>query len=267
MRLRVGAAAVCAALALAGCGAPASSTANRPYTDLGSLAAAIRQSLGTTGTVRLTMSGESGKGSADVEVGLLYNGQHTALDLRTSNGAELRMSGETLFAKPAAEQASKFGVAQRWVRCFPLAADMYSRALWKLAKQTAEQTDPLRTVDQLVKAGELTASEQVELDGRKLAHYTVQLDFDRTSEHLIGFISDESQYRIRERLSGKGVRIPLNLWLDDYQRPVKVVLDERPMARFDPASPGSVLTVEYRRWGTPVEVAAPAADQVDDLGG
>ncbi|MBB1152867.1 hypothetical protein [Amycolatopsis dendrobii] len=263
MRLRVGAAAVCAALALAGCGAPASSAAS-PFTDLGSLAAAVRQSLGKTGTVRLIMSSKSGKGSADVEVGLLYNGPHTAVDLRLSNDSEVRMTGETLFFKPPSAQSDS---ARRWIRFFPLAADMYSKAFWTLAKQTAEQTDPLRTVDQLVQAGELTGSEQIELDGRKLTHYRVQLDFERVSNHLIGFIADESQYRIRTRLAGKGVRIPLDLWLDDYQRPVKVVLDQRPMARFDPDETGSVLTVQYRRWGTPVDVAAPAADLVDDMGG
>lgn len=263
MRLRVGAAAVCAALALAGCGAPAPSTAG-PFTDLGSLAAAVRQSLGKTGTVRLTMSEESGKGTADVEVGLLYNGPHTAVDLRMTNGAELRMSGETVFVKPPTAQADS---GARWIRVFPLAADLYSRAFWKLAEQTAEQTDPLRTVDQLVRGGELTGSEPAELDGRKLTHYRVRLDFERVADHLIGFVSDESQYRIRTRLSGRGVRIPLDLWLDDYQRPVKVVLDERPMARFDPDLTGAVLTVQYRRWGTPVEVAAPAADLVDNLGG
>ncbi|WP_116202575.1 hypothetical protein [Amycolatopsis circi] len=267
MRLRVGAVAVCAALALAGCGAPATSSAASPFADAGSLAAAIRQSLGKTGTVRLIMSDEGGKGSAEVEVGLLYNGPHTAVDLRLSNGSEVRMPGETLFFKPASAQADQLDSARRWIRFFPLATDMYSRAFWKLAKQTAEQTDPLRTVDQLAQAGELTGSEQVELDGRKLTHYTVQLDFDRVAEHLIGFIADESQDRIRARLSGKGVRIPLNLWLDDYQRPVKVTLDERPMARFDPGLTGSVLTVRYQRWGTPVEVAAPAADLVDNMGG
>ncbi|ATY14603.1 hypothetical protein CU254_32440 [Amycolatopsis sp. AA4] len=266
MRLRVGAVAVCAALVLAGCGAPAASPTG-PFTDLGSLAAAVRQSLGKTGTVRLTMSEESGKGSVDVEVGLLYNDPRTAVDLRMDGGAELRMAGELLFVKPPDAQAKRFGSEGRWIHVFPLASDVYSKAFWKLAKQTAEQTDPLRTVDQLVQAGELTGSEQVELDGRKLTHYRVQLDFERVADHLIGFVADESQDRIRTRLAGKGVRIPLDLWLDDYQRPVKVVLDERPMARFDPGETGSVLTVQYRRWGTPVEVAAPAADKVDDLGG
>ncbi|SFO66713.1 hypothetical protein [Amycolatopsis rubida] len=266
MRLRGGAAAVCAALTLAGCGAPAASAA-KPFTDAGSLAAAVRQSLGKTGTVRLVMSEESGTKATEVEVGLLYNGPHTAVDLRLSNGSEMRMAGETLFFKPPSAQPDQLGSARRWIRFFPLAADIYSRAFWTLAKQTAEQTDPLRTVDQLGQAGELTGSEQVQLDGRKLTHYRARLDFDRVSNHLIGFIADESQYRIRSRLAGKGVRIPLDLWLDDYQRPVKVTLDERPMTRFDPDVTGSVLTVQYRRWGTPVEVAAPAAELVDNLGG
>lgn len=124
----------------------------------------------------------------------------------------------------------------------------------------AGQADPTRLVQQIARAGAITRVTAESLAGTPTTHYAITVDV----AELAATAGTESQ---RAALSELDVRtMPFDLWVDGDGLPARIVSQ---LAYADPISDGSEkvdLTADYTRWGEPVAITAPPADQVGTLG-
>jgi len=129
----------------------------------------------------------------------------------------------------------------------------------------AEQNDPSKYLEQIQEAGTITKSEQTTLNGEPATHYWIDLDFAKALDKLA-----ESGYprEMLDVLKGKSGTIPMELWLNADQLPMKITENLGAMMKAvgAPAELSDmVMTMTYTDWGAPVTVTAPSADQVGEL--
>lgn len=100
-------------------------------------------------------------------------------------------------------------------------------------------------------AGTITDTAKEDIDGRATTRYSIDLDVDR----LTAYEPAEGLKASLRELRKQGItRIPYRLWLDEEKLPVKVVIEIA----------GQSSIVRYGKWGEPIAITAPPADQVVD---
>jgi hypothetical protein len=113
-----------------------------------------------------------------------------------------------------------------------------------LAESMTAQADIGRQLARMQAAGTITATVSEYVDGRRTTRYSIDVDIAKLAE-----VERDSvvQAGLRD-LRRQGVaRIPYQLWLDEENLPVKVVV----------TVPGQISTVRYTKWGEPIDVKAP----------
>jgi len=120
----------------------------------------------------------------------------------------------------------------------------------------------------ITKAGKITNSEQVPLDGQPTSHYTIDLDFAKMLDEATGQIPGAAGDEVKNKLQGKDLHVPAELWLNSDQLPVQMVMDMSKVmsAAGAPATGEAKTTVKYTDWGSAVDIHEPPADQVTDFG-
>jgi hypothetical protein len=138
------------------------------------------------------------------------------------------------------------------------------------AFEQAEQSDPRKTLELIEQAGAITKSERTQLGGQDVTHYWAELDFAKMADQAPGGVPAE----MADQLKGVDTRIPVELWLNSDQLPVKMTMDMsavmQAVAQQAGGAPagqdmGGKISMEYTDWGAPVNVQAPPADQVADF--
>jgi hypothetical protein len=113
-----------------------------------------------------------------------------------------------------------------------------------LAESMTAQADVGRQLARMQAAGTIKGKASEYLDGRRTTRYSIDVDVTRLAEVERDSVVQNSLRDLRRQ----GVaRIPYQLWLDDENLPVKVVV----------ALPGQTSTVRYTKWGEPIQVTAP----------
>lgn len=124
----------------------------------------------------------------------------------------------------------------------------------------AGRADPTQLVQQVAQAGTITRVTSESLGGTPTTHYAATVDVAR----LVATTGNERQ---RAALSELDVRtMPFDIWVDGDRLPVRIVSE---LAYADPISGDSErvdLAATYTRWGEPVAITTPPADQVGSLG-
>lgn len=240
-----------AVLVVAGC----SGADSRPrFSDARSLADAA---------VAATHAARSAKFTTDVSTGALvshgrgqaeFGPDGTALVMTTDfvgEPLELRLVGGKLYAKVPDSARDQVAGGKPWVTVSPDGNDPLSEVLGGSLSQLAEQNDPARTLDQVRTAGTLTASDTTTLDGVAATHYRVDVDLAELGTRLPAGLPPDAH---------PAAEVPLDLWLDDADRPLQLTLDLTPAT-----TGGARITARYSGWGSPVSVTAPAPDEVGTL--
>jgi hypothetical protein len=120
----------------------------------------------------------------------------------------------------------------------------YSAGSAELAESMTAQADIGRQLARMQAAGTITGTASEYIDGRRTTRYSIDVDVAK----LAGVERDSVVQGGLRELRKQGVtRIPYQLWLDDENLPVKVVV----------TLPGQTSTVRYTKWGEPIEVTAP----------
>ncbi|WP_326565947.1 hypothetical protein VSH64_29260 [Amycolatopsis rhabdoformis] len=226
--------------------------------------------------IAATAAGHSARFTTDVTAGaVVSHGQGeaafgpagTALRMTTDylgEPLELRLVAQKLYAKVPSTALDQVTDHKPWVQVSPDGSDPFSQVLGGSLAQLAEQNDPARTLDQVRTAGTLASSDPTTLDGTDATHYRVDVDLAHLGSQLpAGLPADAIT-----QLGGTGTKVPLDLWLDSDDRPLQLVLDLSPALHASGAQTAARITAHYSDWGTPITVAAPAADEVGTfLGG
>ncbi|MGW3966386.1 hypothetical protein ACWED2_41665 [Amycolatopsis sp. NPDC005003] len=241
-----------------------------PFTDAIQLASASKQGTEKSKSAKFTMEG-SVAGEKLTATGAMAMDETDTKFSMTSTAAgqttEMRLVDKVMYIKLPADQQKQVGTDKAWAKISADGTDPLSQALGGALSQSAEQSDPSKMLDQISKTGRIISSDQTELDGEKVNHYKVELDVAKSVDQFTGQVPAAAREKLTDMLKGKDVKLPAELWLNKDNLPVQVTMDQGPMMQALGVPAGDAkFTMKYSDWGTQVDVAAPPADQVVDLG-
>ncbi|WP_410600603.1 hypothetical protein [Amycolatopsis sp. lyj-90] len=275
-----------AVLALSACGgekqpgtaAPAPSEAksslSSPLGDPIQLAALTRESTKKAKSSKMTMETVAGAQKNTASGQGLYDGENSKLSMiMDADGKKLDMLfiDNALFFKLDAEDKAELKTDKAYVKIAADGQDPISQLLGKMMSKAVKDSDPSRILEQVSKAGKITKSDQVELNGEQTNHYVIEIEAEKAIALIMGDIGiplpAEALKQLDAKLKGKNVTIPTELWLNADQLPVQVVSDQTAFVKAMGAPGDGVAktTVKYTDWGVPVNITAPPADQVGDM--
>jgi hypothetical protein len=137
-----------------------------------------------------------------------------------------------------------------------------AQALGSLTDQMRQNADPRQTLEQFQEAGTITSTEEVELNGEQTTHYKITVDVQKLVENQ----KDATLKKAMQDAIKSGLKdFPVDLWVNDQDLPVRMTIE---MPTADPTSGKSVpatVQVDYTKWGEPVDIQAPPADQVGEF--
>ncbi|MGW3999769.1 hypothetical protein ACWEF6_40275 [Amycolatopsis sp. NPDC004772] len=241
-----------------------------PFTDAIKLASEAKQGTEKSKSAKFTMEGSAGGQTMTASGAMAFDGANTKFSM-TSTAAgqttEMRMVDKVMYIKLPAEDQKQMGTDKAWAKISADGTDPLSQALGGALSKSAEQSDPSKMLEQISKTGRIVSSDQTELNGQKVNHYKVELDVAKAIDQFTDQVPAAARDQLTEKLKGKDLKLPAELWLDKNNLPVQVTMDQGPMMQAMGAPAGDAkFTMKYTDWGTQVDVAAPPADQVVDLG-
>jgi hypothetical protein len=130
--------------------------------------------------------------------------------------------------------------------------------LAQLQQLSGGSSDPTQFLTYLSKAGDVKKVGSEDINGTPTTRYHATIDFDK----LAGSAGDAaSSVRQLEKLSGLK-ELPTDIWIDGDQRvrrqTVSIAIKQPVPTKFD-------LTIDYKRFGVPVDTTAPPADETADF--
>jgi hypothetical protein len=158
----------------------------------------------------------------------------------------------------------EFLPGKQWVGADPDSPDPISRGM--AAGQPLIQKLPDLGWALLVveRTGRIVSAEQTRLGALPVNHYRLEIDGAKAPELFPEFAHLTAEGKVDKPLSAK---VPAELWLDAARRPVRFAVD---LTAAVPANTQgdhtTKATTDYREWGKAVDIPAPPADQVVDVG-
>ncbi|MBK1785732.1 DUF6612 family protein [Prauserella cavernicola] len=197
--------------------------------------------------MQMTATGEASYEGADTKMSMNMDAMGQTI--------EMRLVDKAIYMKMPGMEAQTGG--KQWAKLPTDGNDPMSKQLGS----SMEQSDPTKMLDFIKDAGEITNSEQTNLEGQEVTHYTIDLDFKKIAGEM-GTTSDIPQ----EQLDQLPEKLPMELWLNSDQLPVQVVMDMgKIMESAGAGGQEAKMTMKYTDWGTDVNVEAPPADQVGEM--
>lgn len=241
-----------------------------PFTDAIQLASASKQGTEKSKSAKFTMEGSAAGQTVSATGAMAFDGANTKFSMSTTAAGEtteMRMVDKVMYIKLPAAQQKQMGTDKSWAKISADGTDPVSQAMGAAMSQSAEQSDPSKILEQVSKAGRIVSSDQTELNGEQVNHYKVELDVAKAIDQFTGQVPAAARTQLNEKLKGKDLKLPAELWLNKDNLPVQVTMDQGPMMQALGAPGGDAkFTMKYSDWGTTVDVTAPPADQVVDFG-
>ncbi|WP_206790141.1 hypothetical protein [Amycolatopsis sp. MtRt-6] len=242
-----------------------------PFTDAIQLASASKQGTVKSKSAKFTMEGSAAGQSMTASGAMSMEETDTKFSMTTTAGGEtteMRLVDKVMYIKLPASDQKEMGTDKAWAKISADGSDPLSQAMGGMLSQSAEQSDPSKMLDQISKTGRIISSDQTELNGEKVNHYKVELDVAKAIDQFTAQVPAAARDKLTDMLKGKDIKLPAELWLNKDNLPVQVTMDQGPMmqALGAPGGTDAKFTMKYTDWGTQVDVAAPPADQVVDLG-
>jgi len=269
------------ALALGACGGDTTGgtpTEGGPFTDTNSLVSAATQSTSEQRSANFTMDMDMGPVTAtgngqglfagkDSEMAMTFSMDMSALGQGTMK-MEMRLLDNTMYMKlpqgvPGADPAKP------WVK---MDLAKMSAMSGMDPSQMMEQSDPSQALQMLKDSGEITATEQTQIDGAPATKYTIDVDFAKMMSQYGGSMGQLGQMR------GLDIdTVPVQVWINEDDLPVQFTIDMSKILNQAVKASGQVpkginfdgahITTTYSDWGTPVSIEAPPASQVGTMPG
>jgi hypothetical protein len=263
------ASAVALTVSLAACGDKTAGSAqgdsgNEAATNLVALAKQVGDKTAQSDSAHLVFTGGAGgmevKGEGDLRLG----GSDPAISMDMNAGPQGEMSmvlldGVLYLKLPAELSASD----KPWIKIDSNdKSNPMAQALGSLTDQMRKNADPRLALEQFQEAGTIESSGQEELNGEETTHYKIKVDVEKLAENQ----QDPTLKQAMQQAIQSGLKdFPVELWLNGDQLPVRMVVE---MPTADPTSGKSIpvkVQVDYSKWGEPVTIEAPPADQVGEL--
>ncbi|AUI61501.1 hypothetical protein [Amycolatopsis sp. BJA-103] len=273
------AAAAALTLVVTGCGTRPSAPAENkggelalatPFTDALGLVEAAKQGTRKTKSSKATI--DSARGDSKITGTLLayYDGPASKIEANLTIDGEpgiLRLVDQTLFVKLPPSEKAQLKTDKNWGKIDLNSEDPQTKAMGKALQKSFEMGDPAKLLEMVEKTGRVLKSEQTQLDGVPVNHYFVEFDAKKQFDLFFGDdIPADQRAKVEERLAGKDLRIPSELWLNAEQLPLKMTMDMTSLMKsVGGRETGEIKsTYTYSDWGTPVNVVPPPAAEVGD---
>jgi hypothetical protein len=260
--------AVAALAALTACGttattgtaaAGAAKPAVTNLSDLAHLVSSRTASLHTAhAALRIDAAGMSvvANGQVDIEGAA----SRVRMDMTVPSLGDLNMVliGDTMYMKLP---HSLLPTAKPWIKVDAHGTDPVSKALAAVTSQEKQSVDPSQMLSQLASVGTITSHGTDTVAGESATRYTISVDTAKLMK------SKDVTPQMRQMLSGSGTQLPPHLnytvWVNSANLPVKFSLTENVSLQGQPKQ--VTIAGTYTDWGKPVDITAPAADQVGPL--
>jgi len=123
--------------------------------------------------------------------------------------------------------------------------------------QQAQQMDPVQNTKMLTASKDAREVGKETVNGVETTHYTGTYRM----EDALAQLSPEQREIIRKGYEGSGMEnMQFDLWVDDQQLPRKMIMRSQ-----QTAGGALTMTITYRDFGKPVNIAEPPATEVTDL--
>ena len=230
-------------------------------TNLAALVQQIGESTAETNTAHLTMIVEAGGNKIETEGDIEFRSDNVAMTLAMSLPGQGEVSAVLVDGLMYLDAGKELEPGKPWLKIDPAADDTISKSLGGMVEEMRKNADPRATVETLKNAGSLTAEVEAELNGERTTHYTILVDFEKVA-------AEQDDPELATTLDTLGVKeFPVELWTNEDGLPVRLKM-EPPMTDPNTGKPvEAVIQADYTKWGEPVEIDAPRADQVAELPG
>lgn len=266
------AAVIALAVSLAACGGKTAGTAQGSgadgatdaATNLVALAKQVGDRTAESSTAHMVFTGGVGatqvKGEGDLKLG----GSDPAISMDMDAGGQGQMSmvllDGVLYMKLPAGLAPS---GKPWVKIDSKdKSNPMAQALGSLTDQMRQNADPRLALEQFEQAGTIESTEQADLNGEQTTHYKITVDVQKLAENQ----KDATLKQAMQEAIKSGLKdFPVELWVNGDGLPVRMSIE---MPTPDPTSGKAVpvkVQVDYTKWGEPVTIEAPPADQVGEI--
>jgi hypothetical protein len=148
-----------------------------------------------------------------------------------------------------------------WLKIDSSSNSPVAKALSTVNEQLSKNADPRAALKEFEKSGEITATKEEELDGKKTKHYTITVNVQKMADNQ----ADPTQKKAMQDAIAAGMKdFPVDVWVDEEGLPARFALDT-PTPDGSGGMTSVKMQVDYTDWGKPVEITPPPADQVGEL--
>lgn len=231
---------------------------------LADLAKSIGDKTAETNTAHVKITADAAGQKIDGEGDVKFAAQDVAMSM-TMSTPEGDMSMVLLDKVFYIKLPQEIEAGKSWIKIDSTSDNPIAKALGGMTEQMSKNADPRATLEQFQESGEITDTKEETIDGQKTTHYTITVDVEKMAANQ----ADPTMKKALEDTIKAGLKdFPVAVWINEDDLPVRFALD---MPMPDPSGSGANTTMkmqmDYSAWGEPVEIAAPAADQVAEMPG
>jgi hypothetical protein len=210
-------------------------------------------------SAHMVLSGDVGgqKLTGEGDVSFAADDSAMSIAMETPEGAVSMVLLDQIFYLKMPE-GQELEPGKPWLKIDPNADDAFGELFGSMTEELSKSADPRMALEQFTEMGEITDTEQVELNGESTTHYTVTVDTAKWAETL----DDPIQ---KEAIEKSGMKeFTIEAWVNSEDLPVRITTD---MAAPDGQGGTAqvAMQVDYTKWGEPVDITAPPADQVAEF--
>lgn len=201
------------------------------------------------------VAGQSITGEGDLQFG--DEAAAMTMEMTTPEGAiSMIFVDSVLYMKLPQELVA----GKPWLKIDPNTNSQIAQALGTLNDELSKNADPRAALKEFEKSGEITDTKEEELNGETVTHYTITVDVQK----MVDAQEDPTQKQAMQQAVDAGMKdFPVDVYVNEDGLPVRFAL-ETPMPDGAGGMSTSKMQVDYTKWGEPVEIAAPPADQTTE---
>ena len=245
-------------------------------TTVSDLGALVQHNATSKNSAHVTMAMNVGgmgaiNATGDIKFDGTQSAEQMAMTLPGMGDMQIVVIGTTTYMKlpsDLAGLAGGTGMTKPWMKIDLSGNDALSKSLGSTAG-LADQTDPTQLIKKIAQAGTITKVTQDTVDGAPATHYSITVDVQKMLTTMTGNADDTE----KQALTQLGLKtMPFDIWVNSDNLPVNITtamaFSGSAMSAAGGGAPTQVdVTVNYTKWGEPINIQAPPADQVGTLGG
>lgn len=274
----IAASALAFALALGACGEETTSGQASPgetFADPVSLVSAATASTEEKKSAHFTMNMNMGTMSATSEGQGFFDGENTKMAMtmdmdmsamgQGNMAMEMRLLDNTMYMKMPSMPG--MNTSKPWIKTD--LAEASGLGAMDMSK-TMEQNDPTKALEMLKDSGEITSTEESEVNGVSATKYTIDVDVEKLMSQY-----GNGMDQMLDTQSMELNAVPVEVWISEEQLPLKFTMNMGELMNSAMESSGQPMpegmnfdnahvTMTYSDWGEPVTIEAPPASEVSE---